>query len=99
MDGQACPSPRKLDPTTMFVDSHAHLDGKQFDSDREQVIVRAREAAAGTMGAIGNGGGPEHVDRGIRVAGEYDFLYAALSVHPHARPLTRDAPYQNMQRH
>ena len=28
----------------MFVDSHAHLDGKQFDSDREQVIARAREA-------------------------------------------------------
>ena len=23
----------------MFVDSHAHLDGKQFDSDREQVIA------------------------------------------------------------
>ena len=27
----------------MFVDSHAHLDAKQFDSDREQVIARARE--------------------------------------------------------
>ena len=23
----------------MFVDSHAHLDGLRFDSDREQVIA------------------------------------------------------------
>ena len=42
----------------MFVDSHAHLDGKQFDSDREQVIARAREAGVQTMVAIGNGDGP-----------------------------------------
>ena len=39
----------------MFVDSHAHLDGKQFDSDREQVVARALEAGVQTMVAIGNG--------------------------------------------
>ena len=43
----------------MFVDSHAHLDGERFDSDREQVIARAREAGVQTIVAIGNGDGPQ----------------------------------------
>ena len=52
----------------MFVDSHAHLDGKQFDSDRQQVIARAREAGVVAMVAIGNGDGPPELDAGIRLA-------------------------------
>jgi len=82
----------------MFVDSHAHLDGKQFDSDREQVIARAREAGVRTMVAIGNGDGPEHVDCGIRLAEKYDFIYATLGIHPHEARLANDAAYQNMER-
>ena len=60
----------------MFVDSHAHLDGKQFDTDRERVIARAREAGVQAVVAIGNGDGPDQVDCGIRLAEEYDFIYA-----------------------
>jgi TatD DNase family protein len=82
----------------MFVDSHAHLDGKQFDSDREQVIARAREAGVQTIVSIGNGDGPEHVDCGIRLAEKYDFIYATLGIHPHEARLADDAAYQNMER-
>src|ERR1700678_3548848 len=82
----------------MFVDSHAHLDGKQFDSDREQVIARAREAGVQTMVAIGNGDGPEHVDCGIRLAEQYDFMYATLGIHPHEARLADEAAYLNMER-
>ena len=53
----------------MFVDSHAHLDGKQFDADREQVIARAREAGVRTMVAIGNGDGPPALDATVRRRG------------------------------
>jgi TatD DNase family protein len=81
----------------MFVDSHAHLDGKQFDSDREQVIARAREAGVCTLVAIGNGDGPEQVDCGIRLAEKYDFIYATLGIHPHEARLADDAAYQNME--
>ena len=28
----------------MFVDSHAHIDGPEFDADREAAIQRARDA-------------------------------------------------------
>jgi TatD DNase family protein len=82
----------------MFVDSHAHLDGTQFDSDREQVIARAREAGVRTMVAIGNGDGPEHVDCGIRLAEQYNFIYATLGIHPHEARLADEAAYQNMER-
>ena len=82
----------------MFVDSHAHLDGKQFDSDRDQVIARARDAGVQTMVAIGNGDGPEQVDCGIRLAEKYDFIYATLGIHPHEARLADDAAYKNMER-
>jgi TatD DNase family protein len=82
----------------MFVDSHAHLDGKQFDSDREQVIARAREAGLQNIVAIGNGDGPEQVDCGIRLAEKYDFIYATLGIHPHEAKLANQAAYQEMER-
>lgn len=82
----------------MFVDSHAHLDGPQFDSDREQVIARARDAGVQTIVAIGNGNGPEQVDCGIRLAEKYDFIYATLGIHPHEARLANEAAYQNMER-
>jgi len=82
----------------MFVDSHAHLDGKQFDSDREEVIDRARESGVQTLVAIGNGNGPEQVDCGILLGEKYDFIYATLGIHPHEARLADEAAYQNMER-
>jgi len=82
----------------MFIDSHAHLDGKQFDSDRELVIARAREAGIQTIVAIGNGEGPEQVDCGIRLAEKYDFIYATLGIHPHEARLADEAAYRKMER-
>jgi TatD DNase family protein len=82
----------------MFVDSHAHLDGKQFDSDREQVIARARAAGVETIVAIGNGDGPDQVDCGIHLAEKYDFIYATIGIHPHEARLAGEAAYQNMER-
>jgi TatD DNase family protein len=82
----------------LFVDSHAHLDGKQFDPDREQVIARARDAGVQTIVAIGNGEGPEQVDCGIRLAENHDFIYATIGIHPHEARLANEAAYQSMER-
>jgi len=81
----------------MFVDSHAHLDGKQFDSDRGAVIARAREAGVQTMVAIGNGDGPPVLDAGVRLAEQHPFLYATIGIHPHEARLADDAAYQTME--
>ncbi len=82
----------------MFVDSHAHLDGERFATDREQVIEQAREAAVEAIVAIGNGDGPADVDCGIKLAEQYDFIYATLGIHPHEARLADDAAYQKMER-
>ncbi|MGA8764690.1 MAG: TatD family hydrolase [Candidatus Sulfotelmatobacter sp.] len=82
----------------MFVDSHAHLDGKQFDSDRADVIARAQEAGVQTIVAIGNGDRPDQVDCGIRLAEHYDFIYATLGIHPHEARLADETAYQTMER-
>jgi TatD DNase family protein len=82
----------------MFVDSHAHLDGKQFDSDRETVIERARDAGVHTLVAIGNGDGPPVLDAGIRLAEKYPFMYATIGIHPHEARLASDDAYAEMER-
>jgi TatD DNase family protein len=81
----------------MFVDSHAHLDGKQFDSDRDAVIARAIEAGVRTMVAIGNGDGPPTLDAGIQLADKYSFMYATIGIHPHEARLADEVAYQTME--
>jgi TatD DNase family protein len=66
-----------------LVDSHCHLDGRRFDADRAAVLERARAAGVETLVAIGSGDGPPDLQAGIRLAGEYDFIYATAGVHPH----------------
>jgi TatD DNase family protein len=82
----------------MFVDSHAHLDGDRFDSDREQVIARAVEAGVRTMVAIGNGDGPPTLDAGVQLAEKYTFMYATVGIHPHEARLADEAAYTEMER-
>jgi TatD DNase family protein len=82
----------------MYVDSHAHLDGKQFATDREQVIARARETGVGTMVAIGNGDGPPKFDAGIHIAEQYPFMFATIGIHPHEAKLADEVSYHEMER-
>jgi len=81
----------------MFVDSHAHLEGPQFDADREQVIARAREVGVETIVAIGIGDGPSAVDCGVKLAKQYPFIYATIGIHPHEAKLATDEAFQRME--
>jgi TatD DNase family protein len=80
----------------MFIDSHAHLEGRQFASDRAEVIARARDAGVSHIVAIGNGDGPANFDCGIRLAEEYDFVYATIGIHPHEARLADQAAFDRM---
>ncbi|MFB3826165.1 MAG: TatD family hydrolase [Bryobacteraceae bacterium] len=66
-----------------LVDSHCHLDDKQFDAGREAVIERARAAGVGRMLAIGAGDGPPDLESALRLAEAMPFVYATVGVHPH----------------
>ena len=68
----------------MFVDSHAHVDGEEFDADRVEVLARAREAGVRAILNVGTGdphGGD--FERAVALAEEFEGVYAAAGVHPH----------------
>ncbi len=83
-----------------YVDSHAHVEGKQFAQDREAVLSRAREAGVVAMLAIGNGDGPGTgtLDCAVKIADRYEWIYATTGVHPHEARLATDADYEEMER-
>jgi TatD DNase family protein len=63
----------------MLIDSHCHLDSKDFDADRDEVIQRALDAGVERMVAIGTG----DLEVGIRLAEKYPCFCATVGVHPH----------------
>lgn len=65
-----------------LVDSHCHLDDKQFDADRAAVIERARETGIKYLLAIGTGDGPPDLEAAVRLADAYPFVFATAGVHP-----------------
>lgn len=66
-----------------LVDSHCHLDDKQFHADRDDVVGRALSAGVTQMLTIGTGDGPPDLEAAVRVAELYPFVYATAGVHPH----------------
>jgi len=68
----------------MFVDSHAHIDGPEFDADRGEVIERAQDAGVTTILNVGTGDPHSGVfERAIDLGRQHDRLYTAIGVHPH----------------
>lgn len=68
----------------MFVDSHAHIDGPEFDADREEVIQRAH--AAGVSAILNVGTGDPHsgaFERAIELGKSHQTVYTAIGTHPH----------------
>jgi TatD DNase family protein len=81
----------------MFIDSHAHLEGEQYDADRAQVLVRARETGVQTIVAIGSGTGPGSLDCGIKLAEQHKFIYATIGIHPHEAKLAKESDFQELE--
>lgn len=79
--------------TIELVDTHTHLDGKEFDQDREAVFERAREAGITRIINIGATEGIEGARRSIELAEKFDFIWAAVGVHPHDATIKLDDAY------
>ena len=64
----------------MFFDTHTHLDDEKFDTDRDEVI--ASFADEGLTLAVNIGANIKTSAASIALAEKYDFIYAAVGVHP-----------------
>ncbi len=65
----------------MWIDSHAHLEMKEFDPDRPQVIERA--IAGGIDGIITIGTDLESSRKALALAKTYQKIWATVGFHPH----------------
>jgi TatD DNase family protein len=65
----------------MLIDTHAHLEMREFNDDRDEVIKRAREAGVEYIVTIGTT--VESSRDAVMLAEKYDFIYAAIGIHPH----------------
>jgi TatD DNase family protein len=81
----------------MFIDSHAHIESEDFDSDRAQMIARALDAGVEIIVAVGNGDiARDSHARAFQLAEQYPFIYTTVGVHPHEARLLNDALYAKL---
>src|SRR5438445_12876731 len=82
----------------MYIDSHAHLEGHKFDSDRAEMLARAREAGLERILAIGSGTGPGTYDCALKIAEQHHWIFASTGLHPHEASVATHADYPEMAR-
>ena len=82
----------------MYIDSHAHIEGNKFDSDRTEMLDRARAAGLERILAIGSGTGPGTYDCALKFAEKCDWIFASTGLHPHEASVATDADYAEMAR-
>ncbi|MCI6278001.1 MAG: TatD family hydrolase [Clostridium sp.] len=63
-----------------IFDSHAHYDDESFDEDRQLVIGDIQEK--GVIGVLNCGASLEGARDSVKLADKYDFIYAAVGIHP-----------------
>ena len=64
-----------------LIDTHAHLDFGQFDSDRDEVIERAFGSGVASIVNVGTDGSSSR--KSIALAERYGGIYATVGYHPH----------------
>ena len=64
----------------MLFDTHAHLDFKEFDKDREKAIERA--FSNGVKKIINVGCDLETSNNSIELSNRYENIFAAIGIHP-----------------
>ena len=66
----------------MLFDTHAHMDDRAFDADREALLTSLPAANIGLL--MNPGCSLESSRNACKLAGQYDYIYAAFGSHPDA---------------
>ncbi len=64
----------------MIFDSHAHYDDEAFEEDRDSLLLSMQTNGIGTI--VNVGASLESSRNSLLLAESYDFIYAAVGVHP-----------------
>ncbi len=67
----------------MLIDSHAHIQGKEYAGEAADVIARARAAGVDTIIAVGGAGDMSSNTEAVALADAFPNIYATVGMHPH----------------
>jgi len=73
----------------VLLDSHTHIDMREFDADRERVLQRARES--GVVAVIDIGIDLTSSEAAIALAEKHSDVFATVGIHPHDASKVTDA--------
>lgn len=80
----------------MMIDSHAHLEMKEFDADRNDVIERARLAGVESIVTVGTNLSLSR--KALSIARQYENIYATVGVHPHDVARAGDQTFDELRK-
>lgn len=80
----------------MLIDTHAHLEMREFNDDRDDVIKRAHEAGVDYIITIGTT--MESSRDAVRLAEQNDSIYASVGIHPHEAKDALHPSYEILRR-
>ena len=72
----------------MLFDTHAHMDDRAFDADREELLTRLPEQGIGLL--MNPGCSLASSRNAVALAERYDYIYAAVGSHPDAADEVND---------
>jgi len=82
----------------LYIDSHAHIDGPEYEEDRDEVIARARDAGVHLILNVGTGDPHSgSLERAVGLAETHKEVYAAVGTHPHDARLFNDAAEERIR--
>lgn len=64
----------------MIIDTHAHYDDARYDEDRETLLHSMKEAGVELI--VNIGAGIQSTKDTVALSEKYDFVYAAVGIHP-----------------
>lgn len=67
----------------MLIDSHAHIQGKEYAGETEAVIERARAAGVETIIAVGGAGDMSSNSEAVALAEQFANVFSTVGMHPH----------------
>jgi len=79
-----------------MIDSHCHIDFREFDKDREEVLREAQQAGVHTI--INVGADVATSGNAVELARKHEMVYAAVGVHPHDAKSLDDAAFKEISR-
>lgn len=78
-----------------LTDSHAHIYGREFSADFNEMLKRAAATGVGTIIAVG--ADLESSRLAVELAESHDNIYAAVGIHPHDAAGVGDFDYEAIE--